>query len=62
MTCEKCGYENEEGALLCEFCKSPLIEEKKKTVWDKLFIINILTCSAVMAICLILVIILYLLG
>lgn len=63
MTCKICGYENNnEDAVICEFCKNSLEEQEEKsekTVWDKLFIINIFTCSIIILICLLLVVILF---
>ena len=63
MTCKICGYEkNKEDATICEFCKNSLEEpeeEKVRSLWDKLFILNIFTCGIIILICLILLLILF---
>ena len=64
MTCLKCGYNNKEGAEICEFCKSPLYAERKKTkekesIWSKLYVINLFTTSVIIVVCFLLLVILY---
>lgn len=68
VICKYCGNESTNDTGFCGKCGKPLEDvipvireedSKPSSVWDKLFVINAITCGVIIAICMIVIAVLY---